>query len=119
MSDLPMDAYSDVETKQSEEMASKRSALPLSGGFYGKRSSSLDWRDDMLMPKRGFVSNDSTNEYPLDKKIRIVSGGIYGKRTMIPLSGGLYGKRSRAAFIDTNRRRLSLRSIPMSGGFFG
>ncbi|VDN52524.1 unnamed protein product [Dracunculus medinensis] len=94
-----------------------KKALPFSGGIYGKRQVHVPF-----------------------------SGGLYGKRKadsfgskksqMIPFSGGFYGKRAMlyddfddiydSAIYDENfkrtlrsNNRVNLRSLPMSGGFYG
>ncbi|CAD5221817.1 unnamed protein product [Bursaphelenchus xylophilus] len=71
------------------EYLAKRAALPYSGGIYGKRAA---------LP---------------------YSGGIYGKRASVPFSGGIYGKRSVDEAPVDHVNGISIRAMPINGGFYG
>uniref|UniRef100_A0A915B9D7 Uncharacterized protein n=1 Tax=Parascaris univalens TaxID=6257 RepID=A0A915B9D7_PARUN len=93
----------------------KTSTVPFHGGIYGKRAATLPFSGGFYGKRAGWIPF-SGGLYG-KRTLTPFQGGIYGKRAVIPLSGGLYGKRASQDF--TKQNRLSLRSIPMSGGFFG
>ncbi|KHN74025.1 hypothetical protein Tcan_18643 [Toxocara canis] len=107
----------------------KRGRLPLSGGLYGKRLASIPFYGGIYgkraasLPFSGGLYGKRFESIPFSgglygkKALSPLQGGIYGKRAALPFSGGVYGKRASKTVFGQNR--LSLRSVPMSGGFFG
>ncbi|CAD5215852.1 unnamed protein product [Bursaphelenchus okinawaensis] len=85
------------------EFMAKRAALPYSGGIYGKRAAALPYSG-------GIYGKRAALPY---------SGGIYGKRASVPFSGGIYGKRSSDDIPLDHVNGISIRAMPINGGFYG